>query len=177
MMFLRWYRRRSQMGHQALPPNSAALSPDMDQGPSHRGQPGMAERAGLMPFAAAVPALFRHQNRSRESDSAEPATGERGFTRVSGRKLPSAWSEGMTSPPQPTMSPPPTMPLVGGTGDHDRNLSSTSFYRDSTGFYGGHGGDRRPSSPNPFADLSPICLLYTSPSPRDGLLSRMPSSA
>ena len=27
-------------------------------------------------------------------------------------------------------------------------------------------------------DISPdICLLYTSPSPRDGLLSRMPSSA
>ena len=26
-------------------------------------------------------------------------------------------------------------------------------------------------------DLSNICLLYTSPSPRDGLLSRMPSSA
>ena len=26
-------------------------------------------------------------------------------------------------------------------------------------------------------DLSNFCLLYTSPSPRDGLLSRMPSSA
>ena len=26
-------------------------------------------------------------------------------------------------------------------------------------------------------DLKKICLLYTSPSPRDGLLSRMPSSA
>ena len=26
-------------------------------------------------------------------------------------------------------------------------------------------------------DLSRFCLLYTSPSPRDGLLSRMPSSA
>ena len=26
-------------------------------------------------------------------------------------------------------------------------------------------------------DLIKICLLYTSPSPRDGLLSRMPSSA
>ena len=25
--------------------------------------------------------------------------------------------------------------------------------------------------------LFPLCLLYTSPSPRDGLLSRMPSSA
>ena len=27
------------------------------------------------------------------------------------------------------------------------------------------------------AAISMICLLYTSPSPRDGLLSRMPSSA
>ena len=27
------------------------------------------------------------------------------------------------------------------------------------------------------ATLYPACLLYTSPSPRDGLLSRMPSSA
>ena len=26
-------------------------------------------------------------------------------------------------------------------------------------------------------DIQNICLLYTSPSPRDGLLSRMPSSA
>ena len=28
-----------------------------------------------------------------------------------------------------------------------------------------------------YMDLSEDCLLYTSPSPRDGLLSRMPSSA
>ena len=28
-----------------------------------------------------------------------------------------------------------------------------------------------------FLDMPYICLLYTSPSPRDGLLSRMPSSA
>ena len=27
------------------------------------------------------------------------------------------------------------------------------------------------------ADFTRVCLLYTSPSPRDGLLSRMPSSA
>ena len=33
-------------------------------------------------------------------------------------------------------------------------------------------------SPTPrFADFNNSCLLYTSPSPRDGLLSRMPSSA
>ena len=28
-----------------------------------------------------------------------------------------------------------------------------------------------------YPELFPACLLYTSPSPRDGLLSRMPSSA
>ena len=32
-------------------------------------------------------------------------------------------------------------------------------------------------TPFPSADVFGICLLYTSPSPRDGLLSRMPSSA
>ena len=30
---------------------------------------------------------------------------------------------------------------------------------------------------NNYRDLLSTCLLYTSPSPRDGLLSRMPSSA
>ena len=39
--------------------------------------------------------------------------------------------------------------MVGLRSDRDRNLSDTDWY----------------------------CLLYTSPSPRDGLLSRMPSSA
>src|SRR5664279_3105414 len=36
-----------------------------------------------------------------------------------------------------------------------------------------------PREPDPQADagLAAVCLLYTSPSPRDGLLSRMPSSA
>ena len=32
-------------------------------------------------------------------------------------------------------------------------------------------------TPADFTGLSTTCLLYTSPSPRDGLLSRMPSSA
>ena len=31
--------------------------------------------------------------------------------------------------------------------------------------------------PNEINPLTTVCLLYTSPSPRDGLLSRMPSSA
>ena len=38
-------------------------------------------------------------------------------------------------------------------------------------------GTRQVFCPNHAAKLAYICLLYTSPSPRDGLLSRMPSSA
>ena len=34
-----------------------------------------------------------------------------------------------------------------------------------------------PSDLNAIEGKYPVCLLYTSPSPRDGLLSRMPSSA
>ena len=36
--------------------------------------------------------------------------------------------------------------------------------------------DRNPPIDTPLRDIA-TCLLYTSPSPRDGLLSRMPSSA
>jgi hypothetical protein len=49
-------------------------------------------------------------------------TGERGFQRISGRKLPSAFSEGMTSEQ-----------FARGQG----TLSGSSFYSDDKGFYGG----------------------------------------
>ena len=49
-------------------------------------------------------------------------------------------------------------------------------------YYWVNGGDWRPveeREPRPASleELWEDCLLYTSPSPRDGLLSRMPSSA
>ena len=37
--------------------------------------------------------------------------------------------------------------------------------------------DKLASNENPIGPSPKACLLYTSPSPRDGLLSRMPSSA
>jgi hypothetical protein len=103
----------------------------------------MAERAGIRPFAAAIPALFKHQNRSQE----DPEPSERGFTKVSGRKLPSQFSEGMSSLDtgaagrynRPVQAP--DMPLNGSDQNLERNLSSHSFYRDSYGFYGGEGGE------------------------------------
>ena len=45
---------------------------------------------------------------------------------------------------------------------------------------GGYKHDAGPTvitAPFLFDELFELCLLYTSPSPRDGLLSRMPSSA
>ena len=39
------------------------------------------------------------------------------------------------------------------------------------------GGDAVDANGNPLNDSSGACLLYTSPSPRDATLSRMPSSA
>ena len=47
----------------------------------------------------------------------------------------------------------------------------------SQGGEGGEGGEGDDGTTDPGTDPSYTCLLYTSPSPRDGLLSRMPSSA
>ena len=56
------------------------------------------------------------------------------------------------------------------TDDSNRNkivLTGDYHYMDGDGFYSGWFG----------FSVVVTCLLYTSPSPRDGLLSRMPSSA
>ncbi|KAK4637657.1 hypothetical protein CLAFUR0_00341 [Fulvia fulva] len=153
MLFVRWYRRKARTQHQALPPGS--MSAPGDDQTMDRNAPGMAERAGLRPLVAAIPGLMRHQNRSTEAS--EPS--ERGFTRVSGRKLPSAFSEGMTSDGLVREQPPPAMPLSGSPPDAERSLSGNSFYRDSTGFYGGDGdiglarSSSSPTSPNSNAPI------------------------
>lgn len=144
LVLLKWYKRRSTIGHLALPASSAT-SPTTDD-PSSR-HPGMAERAGLRPLVGAVPAFLRHQNREQEAS----AGGERGFSKVSGRKLPSAFSAGMTS--NDVRDRPPGMPL--SNPSPEPNLNNTSFYRDSNGFYGG-GADGSPfelaDSPTPPAE-------------------------
>ena len=49
------------------------------------------------------------------------------------------------------------------------------FFHEERKAYLEDAADRAPAIPLP--DIDRDCLLYTSPSPRDGLLSRMPSSA
>lgn len=141
LILLRWYKRRKQFGHHALPPASTITSDPAT--PTSRG-PGMAERAGLRPLATAVPGFFRHQNRS----DIEPPPSERSFQKVSGRKLPSAFSEGMSS--ADVMGSGASVPSTA----QDRNFSSLSFYRDSQGFYGGDGDTgERAASPD---DVPPL---------------------
>lgn len=131
MLAVRWYRRQGMTRHQALP-QGPVNSPDPNA-PSASG-PGMAERAGLAPLVAAVPALFRHQNR----DAEHAETPQRGFTRVSGRKLPSAFSRGLAiqSPQSAAVN-----------RDRDSDPNGSSSYRDSTGVYSGDGTSTSPSSP------------------------------
>ena len=62
-------------------------------------------------------------------------------------------------------------------------VSQQTFAEDLAQKYNVSWGSRTPMGTsvklNEFSDGDPVitCLLYTSPSPRDGLLSRMPSSA
>jgi len=135
LMFIRWYRR-----HNAVQEIGSREPEAMQGGSTPRSGPGMAERAGLLPLAG----IFRPSGNSRE-----PASGERGFTRISGRKLPSAFSPGMTGnaagaspgPTRPSILP---MPAAFENGSNNsggqngssgynsrRNASNASFYRDS----------------------------------------------
>lgn len=75
------------------------------------------------PSSALVPIAFLKRFSGMSGKTAETSTsaGERSFQRVSGRKLPSAFSEGMTS----------DQFSRGGT------MSGSSFYQDDHGLYGG----------------------------------------
>jgi hypothetical protein len=84
-----------------------------------------------VPAALASLAAFNKRSSQRSEQTVSTAPSERGFYRVSGRKLPSVLQTGGD-----------------GYGGGDTNtLSGSSFYRDSTGFYGGGGPSHGPGSP------------------------------
>jgi len=116
-----------------------------------RSGPGMAERAGLLPLAG----IFKTRQ--------QPAsTGERGFQRVAGRKLPSAFSAGATGPSGPSRRPVPMPAAFEHNNSNDNGISAphtrnASIARDSTGYYGAGGIARQDSdeSSNPAETLRP----------------------
>jgi hypothetical protein len=80
--------------------------------------------AGRGSFAAGGAAAFFNRFSGASRSTADTSvSGEKGFQRISGRKLPSAFSEGMTSE----------------QFARDGALSGSSFYKDDQGFYGGPG--------------------------------------
>lgn len=90
-----------------------------DNDRSMREAPPRPARASIIPSAF----LHRFSGMSRSTAETSLSGGERSFQRVSGRKLPSAFSDGMTS----------DQFSRGGT------MSESSFYQDDQGIYGGPG--------------------------------------
>ncbi|GAB7339714.1 hypothetical protein MBLNU457_6284t1 [Dothideomycetes sp. NU457] len=153
LVFVRWYRRRGASSMERLGAGGAGGADAGGDNPAFvsRSGPGMAERAGLLPLAG----MFRN----RHAPAAAPA-GERGFERVGGRKLPSAFSGGMSGPEGPSRRPIP-MPAVFESGNPSShglgNTSNTSFFRDSHGMPGESGEE------DPFGDPRMSETLHPGP--------------
>lgn len=92
---------------------------DADNEPISSSGEQMATRSSYV-----TPSFLNRFSMASRSTADTSTTGERGFQRISGRKLPSAFSEGMTSEQ-----------FARGEG----TLSGSSFYQDDKGFYGGPG--------------------------------------
>jgi len=118
LLILRRYKRKKRALQRLSGIDTADTHPIAGAGQQ------MAQQSSFMP-AAAASFFSRFSGSSRGTVDPGGAPGqERGFQRISGRKLPSAFSEGMTSDSVP----------------FDRaTLSGSSFYRDSHGFYSGPG--------------------------------------
>lgn len=155
LLLLRW--RRGKLG------NRRTISPPVPQTIGHGGVPqsgSMTQRSSTAPIAAA--AFFRSLRpaSSQTATTSDTAPSERGFKKISGRKLPSVLASGGDG----WGDPPATGPAAGPTGaaaglgmaagvakgrspfddpppgqrpSTPHSLSGSSFYRDSHGFYGG----------------------------------------
>ncbi|KAF2785987.1 hypothetical protein K505DRAFT_156395 [Melanomma pulvis-pyrius CBS 109.77] len=118
LLLLRRHKRKQGAIARQLTMDDAADSQPM----AASGQQ-MATRRSYVP-AGATAFFNRFSGASRSTaETSTTVGGERGFQRISGRKLPSAFSEGMTSE----------------QFAREGKLSGSSFYQDDKGFYGGPG--------------------------------------
>ena len=160
LLLFRW--RRGKLG------NRRTISPPVPQTIGHGGVPQsgiMTQRSSTAPIAAA--GFFRslRPTSSQTATTADTAPSERGFQKISGRKLPSVLAsggDGWGDPPAagPSAAGPSPGPTGAATGlgmaaglakgrspfddpppgqrpSPPQSLSGSSFYRDSQGYYGG----------------------------------------
>lgn len=113
LFLLRRHKRNRRGALQLTGDDQTDRAPPMSQDPARNNR---------------IPSAFlnRFSGMSKSTIETNTSAGERGFQRVSGRKLPSAFSEGMTS----------DQFSRGGT------LSGSSFYTDDQGTYGGPGTNK-----------------------------------
>ena len=148
MLVLRWKRRA---GSRALLAGRQGRSASTARGITDGGSDGhgaaMSERAGLGGVSATLAALTG--KRKSETPGGEASgTGERGFYRVSGRKLPSVF-------------------LSGGDGYTDPRASvisgETDYYRGSQAFDPISGGSTHLALGSPMRPVSGVPLMRTGP--------------
>ncbi|KAF2450044.1 hypothetical protein P171DRAFT_350673 [Karstenula rhodostoma CBS 690.94] len=116
MLFL--VKRHKQKQH------GGALQLTGDDQTDRETSPPMAQNAARTSFVP--PSFLNRFSGASRSTADTSSTGEKSFQRISGRKLPSAFSEGMTSEQ-----------FAAGRGEG--TLSGSSFYHDDKGWYGGAG--------------------------------------
>lgn len=135
LLLIKWWKRKQSM----ISLGEGNEGPGADQvrdAPPNQPTGGMSQRRS-MAFAvpAALATLTGYNKRLSQKTTgtvSSTAGSERGFYRVSGRKLPSVLQSGGDGYGGPV---------------HDSTLSGSSFYRDSTGYYGGPGSPPPSSSP------------------------------
>lgn len=161
LLALRWKKRNGgrivlgddvNRGARALP--GASSSPD-DGGANA----GMTQRS--LPFGAAALAGIGAKRASREQPSTPSGTGERGFYRVSGRKLTSVFESGGDGYTDPGENP------FGNSNTRDSTMSGESvLYRDSRAFFNDPSSDNgtgRLAVGTPMRPVSGVPIMRTGP--------------
>jgi hypothetical protein len=132
-------------------PEAIQDAPPPPPAPMPSGNNMVERRSFAYAFPAALASLTGYKRFSQRTETgtiSSTAGSERGFYRVSGRKLPSVLQTGGDG-------------YGGGVGVDQRDtLSGASFYRDSQGFYGGLGS---PALQNPSQRDSGVPVMRPSP--------------
>ncbi|KAF4630232.1 hypothetical protein G7Y89_g7908 [Cudoniella acicularis] len=135
VLFLAKWRKRKNMLSLGSGPEGTTGAASTGQVPPTQPSGGAMTQRRSIAFAvpAALASLTGYNKRASQKTErtvSSTAGSERGFYRVSGRKLPSVLQSGGDG--------------YGGGVVETNTLSGSSFYRDSTGFYGGSGGPNSP---------------------------------
>jgi hypothetical protein len=175
LFVLRWKKKSGGMlslgsVSRELPPTSSGGGGGNGGGDSNSfsNQPrSMTERRSLAMAVPAALASLTGKRSSHKTETISSAGSERGFYRVSGKKLPSVlqhggdgYGGGVNEPNPNTLSGSSFYPSGVPPIPNPNTLSGTSFYRDEHGFYGG-----QPSPPldAPVARDSGIPMMRPSP--------------